>query len=907
MPTTPPINPSPTPIDLSSDGTQQGSPPAFPLQYPTVTTASLTSSSRLSSLSLSSQQQGAQTSNQRTVSPLSEINFEIALPFSNLNPNEQDNFIREIMNEGYSEQEGRPLVSATPMSVDIIQNWLISDFPNHEQTTISPIQDRAELNSHLEKTTNIEQISAAPASITQKPVIKKQFSGRSIAFAHAPTKITAEILRLAHEKIGIGPGKIARHFFEKKYNLPYGTLQFHINVDGTLTERGKRALISPTRANVITEEILRKAASMVQDSNKCISDIALEIGIQPRQLYPYLTKSGLSLAGKQALARCSGETVFQALTTDLIRLGTQCIGKASDKISLSDFCKNHSLSLSLLRKYIKADGSLTAAGKNKCNAEQKENREIFKSQKSAIKTAAFKIAKPARWNFPFADLIFLHSLKSLTSTLDIKLDFIDPQNSYSIGNSSASYAGKLFLKNGNCSFQIGNQYYIPPPDGDCVFHALNAMKMYNKQGNFGDYIVSTSRQDGVLSLNLPDNDASIKSAINDLRYKAANYIMRNADEIARSALNRQSWKTISVPLPAEFAISRINTSVDQVPCPPESSPALPYSYNSPIPMEESLTMDSHQTPGIITTPSKNHSHSKKRGITPHLLKLAQRTIVGNSKKIPSFLKEHGIKLDTLRLYISSHGLTLAGQQVLETEKDEKALTPLTVEMLQLASQSIGTKPGDMNRDEFARRHKISTTLLKYYLKADGTLTNQGKYRYRRWLPLFQNNPPIAGSIANRRQAVREAALRLKKPGEWNFRHSDQLFSYFFSNFASDHNIRFDIQTPNYSQHIGNPASPYAGTLILKQDHYSVQIGENYYDVPADGDCAFHALNVLRLHSSNQGFGDYIVGSRRPDGIIPLYIPADDTTIKLAIGGARYMAAEHAMRNIDELAETIDET
>ncbi|WP_146011763.1 MULTISPECIES: hypothetical protein [Burkholderia] len=904
MPTTPPINPSPNTITLSSDDTQRSSPSALSFQSPRVTTTSLTSSSRLSSYSRSSQQQGATTSNHRTVSPLSEINFEIALPFSNLNPNEQDDFIREIINEGYSEQENQPLTSVTPMSVDTIQNWLTSDFPYQEQATIPPIQDRVELNSQVEETANIEQTSAASASTAQETSARRQFGRRSIASAHPPPKVTAEILRLAHEKIGIGPGKIARHFFEKKYNLPSGTLQFHINVDGTLTERAQRFLANPTRTNTITAEALQKAASMVQDSNKCISNIATEIGVKPKQLYPYLTKSGLSLAGKQALARCSGENVFQTLTTDLIQLGTQRIGKAFDKISLSEFCRNHSLSLALLRKYIKADGSLTAAGKNKLDTEKNKNQEIFKSQKSAIKTAALKIAKSDRWNFPFADLIFLHSLKFLTNTLNIKLDIVDLEKSHSIGNSSSPHIGKLFFKKNNHIFQIENQCYIPPQDGDSIFHALNAMRIYNNQGNFGDYIINPPDQNGTLSLNLPSNDASIKSEVNDLRYKAATYVMRNADEIAQSVLNQQPREAVSAPSPAEFAPSRINANAGQAVCLPESSSASPHSYSSSTPMEESLSMDSHQPPDIIAT-GKNPGHGKKRVITPQLLKLAQRTIVGNPKKIPSFLKEHGIKIDTLRLYISSHGLTLAGQQVLAADKDEKALKPLTVEMLQLASQSIGTKPGDMNRDEFARRNKISTTILKYYLKADGTLSNQGKSRYRRWLPLFQNNQPAANSIANRRRAVREAALKLKNPGEWNFPHSDQLFSYFFSNFASDHNIRFGIQTPDYSQYIGNPNASYAGTLILKQNHYNVQINENCYDVPADGDCAFHALNVLRLHSSNQELGDYIVGPRRPDGIIPLSIPADDTTIKQAIGGTRYMAAEHAMRHIDELAEAID--
>ncbi|WP_146011833.1 MULTISPECIES: hypothetical protein [Burkholderia] len=902
MPTTPPIRPPSIPANTNPDDTPQGSPPASPNAYPTARTTSLASSTH----SLFSQQQADRQSSNRTVSPISEINFDITFPFSNINPNEQDNFIKEIMAESHFEQKKQSLAPFTPMSVEAIRNWLASESPYFEHATTSSPKNRVELNLASKETVNIQQIPIVSDSIGQKTSVGVQFSGRDTAPPRSSTKITTEILRLGHEKIGIGPGKITRYLFERKYGLTLGSLRFHINIDGTLTARGQRALTRPPRTRAITAELLQKAVSIAKNGEKNISDIAIEIGIQPTQLYPYLTKSGLSLAGKQLLAKHKGETVLRRLTTDLLRLASQRIGNTFDKISLSEFCDENFVSPSLLRKYVKTDGTLTDAGKNRINTKRNKNRKTIKSQRNAIKNAAYKMAKPGHWDFPFASLIFFHSLKSLTDMLNIRLDVIDLENTHHTGNPNAPYAGKLYLKRKNCDFQIGDQCYTPPPGGDRVFHALNALSIYSKKNNFGAYIVGAPQQDGTRALSFLSTDASIKSVINNLRYLATSYIIRNVDEILHSVSEQPPSETDGSPLPTTPAPPKISADVSQPAYSPISSPATPHTYTSPVSMEESLASNARQTPDTITTIGKNRSRKGKSIITPRLLKLALHSIVGKPKNIPSFLKEHGIKLRTLQQYVSSSGLTLAGQQFLFTRKDKKSLNPLTVKLVQLASQSIGIKSGDMNRNDFARNHGVSIKLLKYYLKADGTLTKQGERHFHHWLPLFQKNSPVLGSILDRRRAVREAALKIMKLGEWNFPHADQIFSNYFNSFAFDHNIRFDIKTPNYCQRIGDPSAPYAGALLLNQDHYGIQIGENYYDVPADGDCAFHALNILRLHSTGQGFGDYVVGPQRPDKVIPLYTPTDDSAIKLAVGGARYMAAEHAMRNIDEIVETITE-
>ncbi|KVE27514.1 hypothetical protein WS67_11300 [Burkholderia singularis] len=119
-------------------------------------------------------------------------------------------------------------------------------------------------------------------------------------------------------------------------------------------------------------------------------------------------------------------------------------------------------------------------------------------------------------------------------------------------------------------------------------------------------------------------------------------------------------------------------------------------------------------------------------------------------------------------------------------------------------------------------------------------------------------------------------------------------------------MQFDVQTPDYSHRIGQPNAPYVGTLILQHDHYNVQIGDDRYDVPPDGDCAFHALNILRLYRDRQNLGDYVVGRPRPDGVIPLSIPIHDEAIRSAIKQTRTKAAEHVLQHIDEIAEAMTE-
>ncbi|WP_175232847.1 hypothetical protein [Paraburkholderia humisilvae] len=163
------------------------------------------------------------------------------------------------------------------------------------------------------------------------------------------------------------------------------------------------------------------------------------------------------------------------------------------------------------------------------------------------------------------------------------------------------------------------------------------------------------------------------------------------------------------------------------------------------------------------------------------------------------------------------------------------------------------------------------------------------------------------------RAVLEAAERLRQPGQWNFPHADQVMGHALGMFARDFNMRFDVllqpdaDGPMFSLSVGNdPCAPYAGRLVVRQDHYGVEIDGRFHDVPSDGDCAFHAVNVLLLHVAGEGLGRY-VADRNPDGTLALRIPPDDPLVGNSISVLREMAADDARRHADEIGERIPDS
>lgn len=288
-------------------------------------------------------------------------------------------------------------------------------------------------------------------------------------------------------------------------------------------------------------------------------------------------------------------------------------------------------------------------------------------------------------------------------------------------------------------------------------------------------------------------------------------------------------------------------------------------------------------------------------LTPELLQNACQVIGKgpNQISLPQFAKEKRLPLSLLRAYVKADGgLTFSGKQRLERCRGEAKFRKMDEGLLKLASQSIGRGPGKVTQTTFAQQHGLSLVALRRRVRADGTI-----------VALKQKS--VTGprhtadhGVRERINGVNEAAKRLLIPGEWNFPHADQLFTYAFGMFAHDYGIRFRVETPRYSIDVGDQGAPFAGVLHLNQGHYTVRLGDAGYDVPPDGDCAFHAMHLLRLHAQGYGLGEYVVGARRPDGLYQLSLPESPQSIRQTIGAMRIVAAEHAMRNAGALAETI---
>jgi hypothetical protein len=174
-------------------------------------------------------------------------------------------------------------------------------------------------------------------------------------------------------------------------------------------------------------------------------------------------------------------------------------------------------------------------------------------------------------------------------------------------------------------------------------------------------------------------------------------------------------------------------------------------------------------------------------------------------------------------------------------------------------------------------------------------------------------PATAAPTTAGGRAVAEAAERLGQPGEWNFPHADQVMGHALRMFARDLGMRFDILMqpdaggPTFTQPVGeNPLAPYAGRLVLRQDHYGVEIDGRFHDLPPDGDCAFHAVNVLFLHAAGEGLGRY-VADRQPDGTLSLRVPHDDPSVGDAISWLREMAADDVQHHADEIGRAIPDS
>ncbi|WP_156429454.1 hypothetical protein [Burkholderia sp. TSV86] len=925
---------------------------------------------------------------ERSISPISELSLDLDMPFSDIDPDAQENIIQEIMAECFP-RSTRCSISLSPSMTAGETDIYGHDFGDSEEL---PQINQCAKDATLEEVEDINQASPISNLTQNQNATNAQYKKQSSILVNPASIATIKILRLASESVGTGPGKIERQHFEVKHGLSPGSLQNFINADGTLT-RFANHLAYPSPQQKITPEIIRQAKSILKNSNKKISEIAHGFGFRPSHFYNLLKKSILSPTSTQIPSIHKKNHTPQPLTPDFLKLAVQSIGIAPEKINQIDFCSIHNIPLGILKKYITVEGTLTCAGQAKL--EESMSNETEKQR--AIKEASLRLAKPGQWNFPYADLLFAHSFKTFSQIWEIRFDVKTPEYSHSIGSPYSPYAGALILEKDHYSVQVDGHHYDTPPDGDCAFHALNILDIYNKGKQLNQYIINPQRPDGISPLSIPADDTIIKNAIREIRHIACGYAIRNIDEIALAIPDQPTQEASDPSLPIAPLSPPVNVATIQVARPSESSalPACPHyspisddneyppefypsssylgyltilddwscppelsslsassisvekinplesgassadSHDLPVVVEESRPSSSgkaplsfqqlgtgfnqrtpaedgaqhgisgaatHQTPGkAISIRKKQNKTPKNRTINAKVLNLARSTIAGNSKNIPLFAKEHGFTENALRAYISNDGLTLAGEQMLAKENNKNALNPITFELVKLASKNINDN--GMSRDDFARSYRISSQLLKNYLKADGTLTRRGEHVFRNQKSLFHKRVPLT-PIADRLIAVKEAALQLMKFGEWNFPHADLLFAHSFKMFALDHNMQFDIRTPEYSQRIGKPSAPYIGALILQQNHYGVQIGDRCYDVPADGDCAFHALNILRLHNEGRNFGDYILGPQRPDGVIPLNVPPNNTTIKLAIGGLRYVVAEHAMRHTNEIANAM---
>ncbi|WP_156429456.1 hypothetical protein [Burkholderia sp. TSV86] len=387
MPHTPSTRPSSASVTSSSQDNQSDVPIELPDRQSQGIARSITSSPELGALSSSPRRQRTSSSEERTISPLTEIDLDLAAPFSNLNPLEGENFIRDIMIENYLEQENPPSTPYSAISIEKIKTWLESKTTHLDPTLgFSPLSPNDLINIQ-NKHENINQPLPSP-SFTLKKIPPKEKSKKIESIKSSPVSaVTPEILRLAVESIGTGPGKISRNRFELQHGLSNKILQGYISTNGTLTPRGQRRLTHSPQYQVITVEMLEKAEVMLKDARKTFSEVANEVGVLPHQLRRYMKDRSISLAGRQFISKQKKVSELQPITADLIKLATQSIGAAPGKMRFSEFAKIHNISFILLRKYITAQGILTEKGKNRLARmiipEHEKNQKIIEIEAAA--------------------------------------------------------------------------------------------------------------------------------------------------------------------------------------------------------------------------------------------------------------------------------------------------------------------------------------------------------------------------------------------------------------------------------------------------------------------------------------------------------------------------------------------
>jgi hypothetical protein len=139
------------------------------------------------------------------------------------------------------------------------------------------------------------------------------------------------------------------------------------------------------------------------------------------------------------------------------------------------------------------------------------------------------------------------------------------------------------------------------------------------------------------------------------------------------------------------------------------------------------------------------------------------------------------------------------------------------------------------------------------------------------------------------------AENVRRLGNWDFPGADAAFHQAFVTLAEYYSMQFDVEQQGYRFRYGSKEFPYVGALLRSDNHYEVKVSGKVYDVPADGDCAFHALNVLRMHHEMVPC-EYIEQSVKRDGVIRLSLAPNADQIQYTIVDMRRRVADNILNN-----------
>ncbi|MBB4019439.1 MULTISPECIES: hypothetical protein [Chelatococcus] len=176
----------------------------------------------------------------------------------------------------------------------------------------------------------------------------------------AAPRVTAEMLRLAQDWVGSGPGRMTLAQFADGAGVNLATLQTYVRANGSLTLRGaqlRAGSVQGGQLRGVTAEIVRQAQAAVA-AGQSLGEFAEINSVSINSLRHSIYVDGsLTVYGTQLLAGGVQGGQVQSVTPETVRQAQAAIAAGQ---SLSAFALANNVSLSSLQLVLHADGSLTS-------------------------------------------------------------------------------------------------------------------------------------------------------------------------------------------------------------------------------------------------------------------------------------------------------------------------------------------------------------------------------------------------------------------------------------------------------------------------------------------------------------------------------------------------------------------